>query len=86
MVRADRQRSLGVTAAAAMLLAAAYSATGLLGMQLAAAPGNVTPVWLPAGLALAALLSGKVEPRDNTVVILSGGNIDAGQFSAIIAR
>ena len=41
----------------------------------------------PGGaVALAALLSGKVAPRDNTVVILSGGNIDAGQFSAIIAR
>ena len=41
----------------------------------------------PGGaVALAALLSGKVAPRDNTVVILSGGNIDAGQFCAIIAR
>ena len=41
----------------AVLLAAAYAVTGLLGMQLAAPPGNVTPVWLPAGLSLAALLT-----------------------------
>ncbi len=41
----------------AVLLAAAYAITGLLGMQLAAPPGNVTPVWLPAGLSLAALLT-----------------------------
>ncbi len=37
-------------------LAAAYALTGLLGMQVASPPGNVTSVWLPAGIALAALL------------------------------
>jgi len=48
-------RSVAATASLALLLAAAYATTGLMGMQLAAAPGNVTPVWLPAGLSLAAL-------------------------------
>ena len=52
-----RSRSLAGTALVALLLAAAYAITGLLGMQLAAQPGNVTPVWLPAGLALAALIT-----------------------------
>ena len=52
-----RPRPLAATALVALLLAAAYAITGLMGMQLAAQPGNVTPVWLPAGLALAALLT-----------------------------
>ena len=49
--------SLAITALVALLLAAAYAMTGMLGMQLAAAPGNVTPVWLPAGIALAGLIT-----------------------------
>jgi threonine dehydratase len=41
----------------------------------------------PGGaVALAALLSGKVVPTARTLVILSGGNIDAAQFAAIISR
>jgi threonine dehydratase len=41
----------------------------------------------PGGaVALAALLSGKVTPTERTLVILSGGNIDAAQFAAILAR
>jgi threonine dehydratase len=41
----------------------------------------------PGGaVALAALLSGKVAPTDRTLVILSGGNIDAARFAAIITR
>jgi threonine dehydratase len=41
----------------------------------------------PGGaVALAALLSGKVVPTARTLVILSGGNVDAAQFAAIIAR
>ena len=41
----------------------------------------------PGGaVALAALLSGKIVPTGRTLVILSGGNIDAAQFAAIIAR
>ena len=55
--RGEATQRLGSTALAALLLAAAYAVTGLLGMQLAAPPGNVTPVWLPAGLALAGLLT-----------------------------
>ncbi|MDP2273289.1 MAG: MASE1 domain-containing protein [Archangium sp.] len=52
-----RPRSPAATALVALLLASAYAITGLLGMQLAAQPGNVTPVWVPAGLALAALIT-----------------------------
>jgi signal transduction histidine kinase/CheY-like chemotaxis protein len=37
-------------------LAAAYAITGMLGMQVASPPGNVTSVWLPAGISLAALV------------------------------
>ncbi len=44
------------TALLALGLAAAYALTGLWGMQLAPRPGNVTAVWLPAGIALAALI------------------------------
>jgi threonine dehydratase len=41
----------------------------------------------PGGaVALAALLSGRVKPTANTLVILSGGNIDATQFAAILSR
>ncbi|MFT3709044.1 MAG: MASE1 domain-containing protein [Archangium sp.] len=40
----------------AVALAVAYAVTGTLGMQVASAPGNVTSVWLPAGISLAVLL------------------------------
>jgi threonine dehydratase len=41
----------------------------------------------PGGaVALAAILSGKVIVTDNTLVILSGGNIDPSSFAAILAR
>ena len=56
MTSSKQPRSAASTALAALGLAVAYALTGLLGMQLAAPPGNVTPVWLPAGLAVAALL------------------------------
>ena len=40
----------------------------------------------PGGaVALAALLSGKVEPSDGTVVILSGGNIDPALHARMVA-
>ncbi len=41
-----------------LLLAAAYAATGCLGLELALTPGFATPLFLPAGLALAMLVSG----------------------------
>ncbi len=48
---------------------------------------NLQLVLEPGGaVALAALLSGKVKPSTRTLVILSGGNIDAAQFAAIISR
>jgi signal transduction histidine kinase/CheY-like chemotaxis protein len=50
-------REWGRTAVGALGLAAAYALTGILGMKLAAPPGNVTAVWLPAGLSLAALIA-----------------------------
>jgi len=39
-----------------------------------------------ASVGLAALLSGKLEPRDDTVVVLSGGNIDPALHARIIAE
>ena len=53
---APRQRSPTTTVLIIASLAAAYALTGLLGMKLSAPPGNVTAVWLPAGIAVAALL------------------------------
>ncbi|GGY24436.1 EAL domain-containing protein [Pseudoduganella albidiflava] len=41
-----------------LLLAAAYAALGAAGLELALMPGFATPFFLPAGLALAALVSG----------------------------
>ena len=39
----------------------------------------------PGGsVALAALLSGAVEPRDGTVIVLSGGNIDPALHAEIV--
>ncbi|MDQ3472077.1 MAG: pyridoxal-phosphate dependent enzyme, partial [Pseudomonadota bacterium] len=39
----------------------------------------------PGGAAaLAALLAGKVEPRDETVAVLSGGNVDPGLHARIV--
>jgi threonine dehydratase len=41
----------------------------------------------PGGaVALAAILSGKVIVTDNTLVVLSGGNVDPAAFAAILAR
>ena len=40
------------------LLAGAYYGVGKAGLAAGALPGNVTPVWPPTGLALAALLLG----------------------------
>lgn len=48
--------SLIRTTGAVVLLALAYFATGKLGLMLAYAKGSVTPVWLPGGIALAAVL------------------------------
>ena len=40
----------------------------------------------PGGcVALAAILAGKLETDDATLVMLTGGNVDADQFAAIIA-
>jgi threonine dehydratase len=38
-----------------------------------------------AAVALAALLSGKLEPQEDTVVVVSGGNIDPALHARIIA-
>ncbi|MEO8454726.1 MAG: threonine/serine dehydratase [Sphingomicrobium sp.] len=41
----------------------------------------------PGGaVGLAALLAGRVEPREGTVVVLSGGNVDAELHAAIVAN
>jgi threonine dehydratase len=39
-----------------------------------------------AAVGLAALLSGKLAPKDDTVVVLSGGNIDPALHARIIAN
>ena len=40
----------------------------------------------PGGAAaLAAVLAGKVEAGERTLIILSGGNVDAAQFAAVLA-
>ena len=39
-----------------------------------------------ASVGLAALLAGKIEPREDTVVVLSGGNIDPALHARIIAE
>ncbi|AKF09926.1 MASE1 domain-containing protein [Sandaracinus amylolyticus] len=46
----------GRSAIALSGLAAIYIATGWVGMALASTPGNVSAVWLPSGIALAAVL------------------------------
>ena len=41
----------------------------------------------PGGAAaLAALLSGKIAPREDTVVVVSGGNVDPALHARIIAK
>jgi threonine dehydratase len=45
--------------------------------QLVVEPGGVA--------ALAAILAGKVEPREDTVVVVSGGNIDPALHARIVA-
>ena len=41
----------------------------------------------PGGaVALAAILSGKVTPGERTLITLSGGNVDAAQFAAVLGR
>ncbi len=41
----------------------------------------------PGGaVALAAILSGRVRPGARTLITLSGGNVDAAQFAAVLAR
>jgi threonine dehydratase len=48
---------------------------------------NLRLVLEPGGaVALAAMLSGKVIPTRRTLMILSGGNVDAAQFAAILTR
>ena len=39
-----------------------------------------------ASVGLAALLAGKIDPRDATVVVLSGGNVDPALHARIVAK
>ncbi|MDX1692124.1 MAG: MASE1 domain-containing protein [Ketobacteraceae bacterium] len=52
----NQDGSIGRTLFEILLLAAAYVATARLGQTLAIPPGNVTPVWIPSGIVLAAVL------------------------------
>jgi threonine dehydratase len=37
-------------------------------------------------VAIAALLSGKVEAQAGTMVMVSGGNVDPGAYAAVLGR
>ena len=52
-------QSLRARALQALTIAALYVATAKLGFLFALPPGNVTAVWLPSGIALAALLNAR---------------------------
>ncbi|MGV3622970.1 MAG: MASE1 domain-containing protein, partial [Archangium sp.] len=56
-MQGERTRTWWQTALLALGLGVAYAAAGAAGLELASKPGNVTAVWLPAGLALAMLLT-----------------------------
>ncbi|UMR32200.1 EAL domain-containing protein [Massilia sp. MB5] len=58
MIRARNWPVWRSTLAANAAVAALYLLTGWLGLQLALSPGYATPLFLPAGIALAALVSG----------------------------
>ena len=73
-LRAAGARGLAVTeaeVAAAILFAFRH-------LRIVAEPGGA--------VALAALLSGKVEAPDESVVIVSGGNVDSGLYAEILGR
>jgi threonine dehydratase len=65
----------GVSVSEAEIAAAMRLAYHQLGLTLE--PGGA--------VALAAVLVGKVQPQENTLVLLSGGNIDPGLFAQMIA-
>jgi integral membrane sensor domain MASE1 len=49
------QQSLGRQALQTVVIAVAYFVFAKLGFVFALSPGNVTPVWIPSGIALAAM-------------------------------
>jgi len=56
-----------------------------VGDDIAAVAERLRLVVEPGGAAaLAALLSGKAEPREGTVAVLSGGNIDPALHARIV--
>jgi threonine dehydratase len=49
--------------------------------------GRLRLVVEPGGaVALAAILSGKVAPAERTLITISGGNVDAAHFAAVLER
>ena len=56
MNQENQQGSLGRSFIEIISLAAIYVVTARLGQMLAIPPGNVTPIWIPSGIILAAVL------------------------------
>jgi integral membrane sensor domain MASE1 len=77
-----RSRSV-VYVAKVGILAALYFAAGKLGLFLAIAQGNVTPVWPPAGIALAAMLSTTVSATIGVVGLCLGGVASWADYGAL---
>lgn len=71
--------------ASVVVLAGAYFAVGKAGLAATALPGNVTPVWPPTGLALAALLLGgfRLWPGVAAGALLVNGLSAVPFFSAV---
>lgn len=65
------------------ILAALYFAAGKLGLLLAVAQGNVTPVWPPTGIALAAMLSTTVSATIGVASLCLGGVVSRADYGAL---
>jgi integral membrane sensor domain MASE1 len=65
------------------LFAALYFAAGKLGLLLAIAQGNVTPVWPPTGIALAAMLSTTVSATIGAASLCLGGVASWANYGAL---
>jgi integral membrane sensor domain MASE1 len=82
-------RTLRRSIVAALVLAAAYTALGRLGLWLATPPGYATPLWPSSGLALAGLLTGdaRVWPGIwlGSFLVNIGTAFDASHAAALLA-
>jgi hypothetical protein len=65
------------------ILGALYFAAGILGLLLAVAQGNVTQVWPPTGIALAAMLSTTVSATIGAASLCLGGVASWANYGAL---